>query len=164
MARQTRSRGRRADLRWTKGAASFLALGAGSAQFAIVASGITSQTLMRTRGNLVAYMDGTSAPPKLVEVAVGMLVQQAGAVATSLPLSDGEAPFFYYDSFMIGYEEMVTDVIDIPGISSYRAVVDVKAMRVIRPDQEIVFIVEQATTSGAGPINLAFSARFLLAD
>ena len=93
-----------------------------------------------------------------------MLVQQAGATATSLPLTDGEAPFFYFAAFTMGYEEQVTDVIDVPGITSFRETIDVKAMRIIRPDQEVVVIVEQASIGSAGAINLTVDARFLFAD
>ncbi len=163
MAR-TRRAGRRADLRWTFGSSSFAAQGAGSASNVIVSSGSTSQTLVRTRGNLLAYVDAAQVPGGLVQVAIGMLVVQAGSTATSLPLTDGEAPFFYYDAFAIGYEEMVIDVVDVPGITSYRKEIDVKAMRVIRPDQDIVLIVEQASILSAQSINVNVTARFLFSD
>ena len=163
MARRRSSSGRRSDLRWTLGTFTSAALSAGSAQAVILSTSVQSVTLMRTRGELLVYMDSTQTPGNLLLVACGMLVQQAGAVATSLPITDGQAPFFWYEAFHVGYEEYVTDVIDCPLISAYRVPIDSKAMRIIRPDQEVVFIVEQATAIGAGEaINVGATARFLL--
>ncbi len=163
MAR-SRSSGRRADYRWTGGRQAFLAQATGSSQAVILTAGNTSQTLMRTRGTLVAFLDGVQTGGELLDIGIAMLVQQAGATATSLPLTDPEAPFFYYDRFAIGYEEAVSDVVDMPGLSVYRATIDVKAMRVIRPDQEVILIVEAADIAGNANANISVAARFLLAD
>ncbi len=164
MATRARSGGRRADLRWTKGAFAFNALGATSTSGVIVAAGNTSQTMMRVRGELLVYLDGTQAPGTFLRVAIGMLIQQAGVTATSVPLSDGEAPFFWYESFALAYEEAVTDLIAMPGLAVFRKTIDGKAMRVLRPDQEIAVVVEQATIGSSGSINGDVEARFLLAD
>jgi hypothetical protein len=133
-------RGRKIDFtHWHGANANFNALSAGTNAVTIIGSGLAKpETLMRTRGNIVCFIDGASAPPKLIEVGVGLIQAQGGQGGTVLssPLTDADAPWFWYDRFTLGYEEMVTDVIDVAGLSVYRAVVDSKAMRVFGLDQE----------------------------
>ncbi len=161
-----RSSGRRADLRWSLGAATFNALTAGTNSSTIVTSGITSQTIMRVRGSLLAYLDATHAPGQAVRIGVGFILAQGGAGTTVLssPLTDGDAPWFWYETFSLGYEEMVTDVVDVPGATAYRATIDSKAMRVLRPDQEVQCVVENQTIQTASAVNVFVDARFLIAD
>jgi len=165
MARARTSGGRRADLRWTLGTATVNALAAGANSFVtVVAAGNTSQTIMRTRGELLVYLDGAQAPAVLMRCAAGLLVQQSGATPTSTPLTDGDAPFFWYDVFHLGHEESVLDAIEQVGCGIIRHMVDAKAMRVLRPDQEIALVVETATAKGSSAVNFALTARFLIAD
>ena len=72
---------------------------------------------MRIRGNLLAYIDGASAPAKLVSIGVGLILAQSGQSGTVLssPITDPDAPWIWYERFSLGYEEMVTDQVDIPG-------------------------------------------------
>jgi len=165
MAR-ARTAGRRADLRWTLGNAAFSAVGATSAASTIVIAGNTSQTIMRTRGSLVAWLNDTTAPGVHIRVGVGFLLAQSGVGTNvfSAPLDDGDAPFFWYETFSLAYEESVTDVIAVDGISSYRSEINSKAMRVLRPDQEVQCVVQQETVGSSGTINIGITARFLLAD
>ena len=161
-----RRAGRKADLRWTFGSASFLAQAAGTVATTILSSGNTSQTLMRTRGELLAFIDAVQAPGALVRVGCALLVVPSGLGATVLssPLTDGEAPFFWYEAFSIGHEEMVTDVIGVEGLPIKRIPLDAKAMRVIRPDQEVQAVLEVVNIGTAANINVSITARFLLAD
>ena len=156
--------GRRADLRWTLGTTSFLALAAGNSSDTVVSAGTTSQTIMRVRGEILSWLDGTLGPGAAIIVALGLLIQQAGATATSLPLTDGEAPFMMYHVWHLAYEEQVTDVIGSPFAAAVRIEVDVKSKRILRPDQEIVAVIEAATIANAAPANTAFAGRFLIAD
>ncbi len=160
-----RKSGKKIDFtRWILGSFDS-SLSAGSAQGVIViGSNSQSATILRTRGELLVYVDGLQAPGGRIRVAVGFLVQQIGATATSLPLTDGEAPFFWFEVFHLGYEEMVTDVIDVPGVTSYRAKIDSKAMRILKAEQEVVCIVEQATIGTGMTINVAVAARFLIGE
>ncbi len=164
--RRTRGGGRRADLRWTLGGASGLAIGAGTSASTIVTQGVTSQTLMRVRGNLLCYLDGVQAPGTLVRCAAGFITVPGGLGTTvvSSPITDGDAPWLWFESWALGYEEYVTDVVDAVGASVYRAVIDSKAMRIIRPDQEVQFVFEQATVGDPGSVNIRVDARFLIAD
>ena len=82
----------------------------------------------------------------------------------SFPLTDGSSPFVAFHVWHLGYEEMVTDVIDVPGISSKRIDVDSKAMRKLKPNQELVSVVEQTTIGAAMSINLVISIRMLFGD
>jgi len=159
-----RKSGKKIDFtRWTLGSFTSLALSAGSSQAVIITgSSVQSATILRTRGELLVYMDGSQSRGVMLHGAIGLLVQQIGATATSLPLTDAEAPYFWYETFTLGYEEPVTDVVDIPGITSVRKVIDSKSMRILRAEQEVVCIVEQATLGSGGAINVQVDARFLL--
>ncbi len=61
---------------------------------------------------------------------------------------------------MIGYEEMVTDVVDVLGLTSQRLVIDSKAMRIVR-NSEIQMVVENTTIGSALAVNLNVQGRFL---
>ncbi len=158
-------RGRKIDFtHWHGINANVAAQSAGSNGQTVIAAGLAKpETLMRTRGNLIAFIDGASAPGKLVEIGVGLILMPGGTgtTLTSTPLADGDAPWFWYDRFVLGYEEMVTDVIDVPGLSVYRSVIDSKAMRVLGLDQEVQLVVENVTLGTAAAVNVSASFRFL---
>ncbi len=162
-----RSRSRKIDnLRWVGFDNGATALAAGSVGGTMLTSSALADTIMRTRGNLIAWLDGTESPGTAVDVAVGMALVPEGTAATVLwsPISDANAPWFWYTRFHLGYEEMVTDVIDVPGISSYREVIDSKAMRRVRGDVEVQVVVENVTLLAAGSINLRVGGRILLGN
>ena len=158
-----RKTGRRADLRWLLGAFTTQTLAAGgSASFAVIAGGNTSQTIMRVRGSWSCHLDGTATAADVVRVGIGLLVVQSGAAAASLPLTDSEAPYFWYDVVTLSGEESVGG--SRAGLPMYRSVVDGKAMRVLRPDRDVLVIIETADVVGAPVINATFDGRFLIAD
>ncbi len=138
------------------------ALAAGSVGFTLAAAQHDRETIMRTRGSLLGYLDGTQSPGTLLVVAVGFALVPEGTSTTVLwsPFTDPDAPWFYYESFFLGYEEYVTDVIDAPGVSSFRQVIDSKAMRRVR-NQEVQMVVENATVLAAGTVNVGVNGRFL---
>ncbi len=152
------------ELRWQGFQGGALALGAGSAAVNLAGASTFPETIMRTRGQLVAWMDAGAQPAAGIDVAVGMVVVPDGTGTTVLwsPITDANAPWFFYSRFVIGYEEMVTDVVDVPGLSLYRELIDSKAMRRGRADTEIQLVVEQATLVAADAINVEVSGRFLL--
>ncbi len=151
------------DTRWGGANHSFLAQGAGSAAQTMVTDGF-KETILRIRGEIVAYVDGASAPGKLVEVALGALIVQAGSSTGVLtkPITNSDAPWLMYERWALGYEEMVTDVIDVPGITSFRKTVDSKAMRVLREGREVQLVLEVVTISAASNVNVNFNFRMLL--
>ena len=158
--------GRKADLKWLNASASFTAQAAGSSALAIVSSGTASQTIMRTRGHLLAYIDGASAPAKLVRLGCGLIIAQSGQGATVLssPVTDGDAPWFWYETFCLGYEEGVVDTLEYAGVSVVRIPIDTKAMRVLRPNQEVQAVVENVTVGNASAVNICIDIRMLFAD
>jgi len=164
--RSRRRRGGREieSTRWSGATQSFLALSAGSQALNFIsASSDPPETLMRLRGELVATLDGVQAPTSLIDVGVGIALVPEGSSTTVLwsPLTDSDAPWWFYSRFVIGYEEMVADNVDVPQLTSFRQTVDLKAMRIIRPDVEAQIVVEQATLAGSAAINVVMSARAL---
>ncbi len=141
-------------------------LSAGTLGVALLSSATLAETIMRFRGTLLAYMDAAGAPLRGVRVSVGLILVPEGTGSTVLwsPFTDENAPWFYYSSFVLAYEEMVIDVVDVPQASGYREVIDNKAMRIIRPDTEVQMVVENTTLAGAGAasINVELSGRILL--
>ena len=169
MARRgSRSRGEKVidNVFWAGGTTSAFTLAAGSVAVNALVSSAQPFTLLRMRGNLVAFLDGASAPGKAVIIGVGlrMVPEGTGSTVLSAPLTDDEASWIYYSTFVLGYEEMVTDVIDVPGISSFREIIDNKAMRRVKPDTELQFVFENATLATAAAVNIAISCRFLLGN
>jgi hypothetical protein len=94
----------------------------------------------------------------MVRVGVGALVVQAGSGSTVIqsPLSDPDAPWLFYEVMTVGYEEMVTDVIDVPGLTSVRKTIDNKAMRVLRPGREVQLVFENQTLHTATNVNISW--------
>ena len=121
-----------------------------------------SETLLRFRGNLVCSLDSAQSPGVLVQVAVGFLVvpEGSGTTVSSLPGTNPDSPWFWYEIFTVGYEEMVTDVVDVAGLSIYRSVIDSKAMRIVR-NQEIQMVTQNTTVGSASGINLVVGGRIL---
>ena len=149
--------------RWNGANHVFLGLSAGSAAQVMVTDGL-QETIMRIRGDLVAFVDGASGTGKLVDVAIAALVVQAGSGTTVIqaPITDPDAPWLFYERFTIGYEEQVTDVVDTPQLTSFRKIIDSKAMRILREGREVQLVVQNATLGTATAINLSLGFRMLL--
>ena len=159
-----RRAGRKADLRWLFGSVVFLAQAAGNAAQVIVTGGVLTETLMRSRGEVLLWLDDIAGQTAgdLVRVTMGMLVVPSGLGTTviSSPFTDGDAPWFWFETIALGAEEAG----DMFGIGYARVQVDSRAMRVIRPDQEVQFVVEASTVTAAQPVNVAVGIRFLMAS
>ncbi len=124
---------------WTGFAGTSLGLAAaGTSAATLLAAAHEPETLLRTRGNVVAFVDGPQDPGVLVSVGVGFIPVPEGTGTTVLwsPITDPDAPWFWFDRFTIGYEEAVVDVIAMAALSVYRSVIDSKAMRIVR-NQEV---------------------------
>ena len=153
---------------WEIIGASILAMSAGTAAVAVrlaipgIGGGI-HETLLRTRGWLTAWLDGTQVPGALTIVSVGLRLasEGSGGTVTVSPFTEGGYPWFFHESFVLGYEETVTDVIQIPALSGIRMRVDDKAMRKIRPAEELQMVVENTTIGTAANVNVAINGRWL---
>ncbi len=118
---------------------------------------------MRVRGEILSFMDGVHAPGVLVDMALGMIVmpEGTGTTVTSSPISDANAPWFFYHRWTLGHEEAVTDVIGVQGILFMRTTIDSKAMRILRPDREVQTVIEQVNVGSGGSTNTRMNIRVL---
>ncbi len=150
--------------RWEVSTGQFLAQSAGSVAFNFSAAATQPATLLRMRGEILGFIDAVATPGVLVSVTYGIILVPEGTGTTVLfdPLLDGNAPWLLWGTGILGYEEMVTDVVDVPGISSFRNVIDNKAMRIIRPDVEMQFVMNNATIGTAHATALTVALRWLL--
>ncbi len=165
MARRFRGSGRRRDVHWANFNETFLALSAGTvaAQIGLLPAGGHPETVVRIRGELMAFVDGAQAPGGLADVAVGVILAQEGLGTTviSSPITDADAPWLWFERFTLGYEEMVTDVVDVPSLTGVRRVIDNKAMRILRPDQELQVVAQNVTIGTAIAVNISVVGRIL---
>jgi len=147
---------------WTNFSSPITGLGAGVAGVLALSAQHLPETLLRTRGELIAYVDGVQAPPQLAMVTCGLILVPEGTGTTVLwsPFTDGDAPWFYWDVLHIGYEEYVIDVVDAGNLNAARRVIDSKAMRKVR-NTEIQFVVENTALTGAASVNVVASGRVL---
>jgi len=155
------------NLRWSGGAVlQAAALSAGTAGQTALAAGVPRETIMRTRGEVLVFLDGASSPGKSALISMGLVLVPQGQGTTVIwdPFDDAEAPWFWYQETTIGYEEPVIDVVDVPGISSTRIIVDSKAMRKANVDEEVQFVVTNTTVSSAATVNIVAAFRFLLGN
>ena len=160
-----RSRTRKIDnLRWIVVSDTALALSAGSIGALVLNAQTLPETIMRLRGSLLCFIDGFQAPGVLGLISVGLHVVPGGtgAMVTARPFSEGNADWFFHTMFYIGYEEAVTDVVDVPVVSAYRERIDGKAMRRLKSDDEVQLVVENTTLGAAVNVNLVMATRFLM--
>ena len=166
MARQhsrPRARSLKNRYQWELSTGSFSAQAAGNASLQFSTVGVLQSTLHRIRGEVAGYIDATAVPGGLAQVSYGIILVPEGSTTNTQfnPVSDANAPWLLYGQASLGYEEMVTDVIAVPGMTYFRHVIDNKAMRIIRPDVEMQFVVVNTTTFTAIPINLSYNLRWL---
>ena len=98
---------------WTYGSWQAAAQAAGTAAVNVLSAQHLPETLMRSRGEFVAVIDGAAAPNVGVSVAQGLILVPEGTGTTVLwsPITDGDAPWVWWDACHLIYDEMVTDVI-----------------------------------------------------
>ena len=147
---------------WTGSQTSTLAFSAGSVAAIALPASHEPETLLRIRGSHSAFVDSTSAPGLNIEIACGLIPVPEGTGATVLwsPITDADAPWIWYTIYQIAYEEMVTDVIGVQAMLSYREVIDNKAMRIFR-NQELQLVAENVTLGAAGAVNMFTGFRAL---
>ncbi len=108
-------------------------------------------------------MDAASADAAAIHVSYGIILvpEGSGTTVQFSPFADANAPWLLWGAGLLGYEEQVTDVIDTPGLTSFREKIDNKAMRIIRPDVEMQLVVENTTAGGTDAINFSYQLRWL---
>ena len=169
MARGRGSRGGKVidSVRWLAMTAQVAARSAGSTGVTVLSTtqlGTVGQTILRSRGVLTAWIDTTSITGLAATISCGMhlVPDGTGTTVTVNPFDDPASDWFWYSAFTLGYEEMVTDVVDVPGITSYREIVDSKAMRRRKGNEEIQFVVNNTSFLGVLAINIALDGRILV--
>ena len=122
------------------------------------------ETLLRMRGSWSACLNGVVAPAIGLSIQMGIILVPEGTGSTVLwsPGSDGDAPWIWWDTFALLYDEQVADVIWSSQSSSTQRVIDSKAMRHIR-NEELQVVAENTTFSGmnAGTVRSAGELRVL---
>ncbi len=138
-------------------------ISAGTTALNFASVGTNPSTLLRIRGEVAGYLLGASAPAVGVRLTYGIILVPEGTGTTVLwdPVTDANAPWLLYGQAHLAYDEKVTDVVDVPGMSSFRHVIDNKAMRIIRPDVEMQFVVTNTTTISADSATLLYGLRWL---
>jgi len=147
---------------WELSQGGALAQSAGSSANGFSTVGTSPTTLMRMRGTCEGWIDAAGAPGRLIAVNWGIIkVPEGSSSVTVEPFGDGNAPWIVYGSCHLGYEEMVTDVVDVPGLTFYRWVVDGKAMRKIPPDTFLQMVVTNTSVGSAAVLNFTWNIRWL---
>ena len=158
-----RRHGKKIDFtHWTRFAGVSLAQGAGTVGVGLSSAQHEPETLLRMRGEFTCYGDGALVSGAACEMGVGLILVPEGTGTTVLwsPIADADAPWIWAGYYALAYEEFVTDVIDCPGMTSVRDVIDNKAMRIVR-NQELQVVFENVTVGGAMTVNSDIHGRVL---
>jgi len=149
---------------WTvTNAIEMIGLGVGTSAVLMSAAQHLPETLLRIRGEWVASLSGALADGIGVKVAAGMILVPEGTGGTVLwsPVTDGDAPWIWWDVVHLIYREQVADAVssDLQGV---RRTVDSKAMRKVR-NTELQFVSERTTITGltTGNTDVAAQVRAL---
>ena len=120
------------------------------------------ETILRTRGNFVAWMDGAQAAAVSAQMGMGLILVPEGTGTTVLwsPLTDADAPWFWYESFHIGFELINSDGDSYTELSGFRGEIDSKAMRIVK-NMEVQMVVETVAQIGTFVTNFQATGRFL---
>ncbi len=147
---------------WTYGSFSALAFNAGTVAINVFSAQHLPETLMRTRGEWIATVDGATGPSKLAAVGIGLIQVPEGTGTTVLwsPITDGDAPWIWADYAIIGHEEAVVDVIGVQVLLGVRRVIDSKAMRKLR-NTELQIVIENASINSTVTMQVAGNIRSL---
>ena len=119
-------------------------------------------TILRTRGFLLLWMDAAVAAGEAMHLAIGLRTAPKGSGATVAitPISEAEADWFVWRSVTLAAESVATG--GILNTSFYKMEIDSKAMRKMKPGQEIQLVLGYLNIVGGAAVNVAGQLRFLL--
>jgi len=113
----------------------------------------TAQTVLRTMGEYI--ISPTSTPTALdrcnIAVAIGVVSTDAfdaGAGSVPDPISEGDYPWIYWATHQFFFVDASVDPAN-AAVAQLRQRFDVKAMRKMKPRENLVFVVEYADGTGA---------------
>ena len=112
----------------------------------------------------MAALVGGAASATGTAAVMGLILVPEGIGTTVLwsPVTDGDAPWIWWDALQLIYTEQVADVVASSQTSSGRRVVDSKAMRRSR-NQELQLVIENVTIPGitGASVDVSITARVL---
>jgi len=124
-----------------------------------------SVTLMRTRGTAFIHFDPTSINDvQQVGIALGVFSTDAfvaGVASVPGPLTDAGYDWIFHKVLSMGPAVSATES-ETSILQSLWIEVDSKAMRKLKDNQTIGWVVEAATVSGGGSVDFAISSRHLI--
>ena len=134
---------------WTYGSFQAISQTAGAIALNVLSAQHLPETLLRMRGEWAAALSGALPDGEGVALSAGLILVPEGTDTTVLwsPITDGDAPWIWWDTFHLIYREHVVDAVASLMTSSGRRMIDSKAMRKNR-NQELQFVVENATITG----------------
>ncbi len=149
---------------WTLVSEVFVSKAAGTAAVNALPAQHLPETLMRIRGEAVLGFSGTLGSGVGVLVCLGLIQVPEGTGTTVLwsPITDGDAPWIWWDAYTLLYAEQVADVVASSIPSGARRVIDSKAMRKMR-NTELQLVIENATMPGltGASVDVGVTARVL---
>ena len=158
------SRGRKNDYDWEGVTTLSLALAASGVTTAVVFLADQSETLVRMRGEVLVWLDASgSAQGDACVVACGLIVASLGSTQAVDPINEGGANWLWHSFFTLATESAIANAVTAPDSASRRLIIDNKAMRKLREDEEIQFIVANQDIAGAPVVNVVAGLRALTA-
>ena len=157
--------GNRARYEWSGSLGNVaLANGASTGIFTLVTLNIPA-TLMRVRGNLLVMMD-VGAANDTMSVCAGIYIASdaqvtAGAAAFPSPFSIPEADWLWHQHLLLRSESGTQADADQLGGQIVRTEIDSKAMRKIRPNQNLMMVFDGAQLAGTPTYDIMVGIRAL---
>ncbi len=120
------------------------------------------ETLLRIRGEWASAFSGAAVDAIGDLVTAGLILVPEGTGTSVLwsPQTDADAPWIWWDTFTLIYQEMVTDAVWSSNTSDARRVVDSKAMRKVR-NRELQLVIENTTLLSAAAVDVSLNGRVL---
>ncbi len=130
------------------------AAGAAAAVQALAAQHLP-ETLLRIRGEWAVTPSASLNDAGGSVGVMGLILVPEGTGSTVLwsPITDGDAPWIWWDAIHCIYEEFVVDAVWSSNVSDGRRVIDSKAMRKVR-NTELQLVFETAGITGLSAISL----------
>ena len=146
-----------------EGASTFIsALAAAGTSTAQLFTVDTAETLVRTRGVIIATLSATgSAGGDSAIVGAGLIVASVGATVIVSPITDAGANWLWHQFFALDTKGVIGAVADQGAQGWQREIVDNKAMRKLREDEALIFVVENQSINGAPLIDVRAAFRIL---
>ncbi len=164
-----RRAGRRTDYVWSGLAAGAAVMGSittGTAIQGIISFDLAG-TLRRIRGEVQAMFTTAAAANSMKVLAVGLIMASsdavvAGATAIPSPATDLKAPWVWH-GFLLLARTATTEGQD-SFMTSARLSIDSKAMRRVKPNEDLVFVMDPVDLVGTEGAQLQLAVRALIAS